>query len=73
MLHSGFPPAPRLYRLTDARGLPHPVLDELFEGREQALEALEAQLKVALKQAQDLTLKAIENAAHAPKPVLPQG
>lgn len=39
MLHSGFPPAPRLYRLTDARGLPHPVLDELFEGREQALEA----------------------------------
>lgn len=39
MLHSGFPPAQRLYRLTDARGLPHPVLDELFEGREQALEA----------------------------------
>ena len=29
--------------------------------------------KEALKQAQDLTLKAIENAAHAPKPVLPQG
>ena len=39
MLHSGFPPAQRLYRLTDARGLPHPVLDEHFESREQALEA----------------------------------
>lgn len=39
MLHSGFPADGRLYRLTDARGLPHPVLDELFEGRDQALEA----------------------------------
>ena len=39
MLHSGFPAEGRLYRLTDARGLPHPVLDELFEGRDQALEA----------------------------------
>ena len=28
----------RLYRLTDGRGQPHPVLDELFESREQALE-----------------------------------
>jgi hypothetical protein len=39
VLHSGFPADGRLYRLTDARGLPHPVLDELFEGRDQALEA----------------------------------
>jgi hypothetical protein len=39
VLHSGFPAAQRLYRLTDARGLPHPVLDEAFESREQALEA----------------------------------
>ena len=39
MLHSGFPADGRLYRLTDAGGLPHPVLDELFEGRDQALEA----------------------------------
>jgi hypothetical protein len=39
VLHSGFPAAERLYRLTDARGLPHPVLDEEFESREQALEA----------------------------------
>ena len=27
----------RLYRLTDGRGQPHPVLDELFDSREQAL------------------------------------
>lgn len=39
MLHSGYPAAQRLYRLTDAHGLPHPVLDETFESREQALEA----------------------------------
>ena len=39
MLHSGYPAAQRLYRLTDARGLPHPVLDETFESLEQALEA----------------------------------
>lgn len=39
MLHSGFPAEGRLYRLTDARGLPHPVLDEPFESREQALDA----------------------------------
>ena len=39
VLHSGFPAAGRLYRLTDARGLPHPVLDEPFESREQALDA----------------------------------
>lgn len=39
MLHSGYPAAQRLFRLTDARGLPHPVLDERFESREQALEA----------------------------------
>ena len=39
MLHSGYPAAQRLFRLTDARGLPHPVLDESFESREQALEA----------------------------------
>ena len=39
VLHSGFPAAGRLYRLTDARGLPHLVLDEPFESREQALDA----------------------------------
>ena len=39
VLHSGFPAAGRLYRLTDALGLPHPVLDEPFESREQALDA----------------------------------
>ena len=39
MLHSGYPAAQRLFRLTNARGLPHPVLDESFESREQALEA----------------------------------
>jgi len=39
VLHSGYPAAQRLFRLTDARGLPHPVLDESFESREQALEA----------------------------------
>lgn len=39
VLHSGFPAAERLYRLTDTRGLPHPVLDESFETREQALDA----------------------------------
>ncbi|MFM8967033.1 MAG: hypothetical protein ACKOGI_03565 [Vulcanococcus sp.] len=38
MLHSGYPAAQRLFRLTNARGLPHPVLDESFESREQALE-----------------------------------
>jgi hypothetical protein len=30
---------PRLYRLTDRRGEPHPVLDECFESLEQAVEA----------------------------------
>jgi len=39
VLHSGYPAAQRLFRLTDARGLPHPVLDESFESRDQALEA----------------------------------
>jgi len=39
VLHSGYPAAQRLFRLTNARGLPHPVLDESFESREQALEA----------------------------------
>ena len=29
----------RLYRLTDGQGQPHPVLDELFDSHEQALEA----------------------------------
>jgi len=38
VLHSGYPAAQRLFRLTNARGLPHPVLDESFESREQALE-----------------------------------
>ena len=31
--------APRLYRLTDRHGEPHPVLDECFESFEQAVEA----------------------------------
>ena len=38
----GFPsPAAawRVYRLTDGRGLPHPVLDELFESLDAAHEA----------------------------------
>lgn len=30
---------PRLYRLTDRHGEPHPVLDECFESLEQAVEA----------------------------------
>lgn len=30
---------PRLYRLTDRHGDPHPVLDECFESLEQAVEA----------------------------------
>ena len=28
-----------MYRLTDGQGQPHPVLDELFDSHEQALEA----------------------------------